>query len=72
MITLNDTYRQTKIVTNTETSTYQTVLTIDSSVSQSAIAGTYNCTVNNIRGESSMVVVISSNGGLFVRAETLY
>ena len=64
MITLNDTYRQTQIVTNTETSTYQTVLTIDSSASQSDIGGTYNCTVNNIRGESSMVVVVSSNGEL--------
>ena len=64
MITLNGTYQQTQIVTNTTTSTYQTVLTIDSSVNQSDIAGTYNCTVNNIRGESSMVVVVSSNGGL--------
>ena len=64
MITLNETYKQTKIVTNTATSTYRTVLTIDPSVSQSDIAGTYNCTVNNTRGESSMVVVVSSNGEL--------
>ena len=33
--------------------TYQTVLTIDPSVGQSDILGTYNCTVENVRGESS-------------------
>ena len=39
-------------------STYQAVLTIDSSVSQSDIVGTYNCTVENVRGESSGTVVV--------------
>ena len=53
MITLNDTYQQTQIVTNTTTSTYQTVLIIDPSVGQSNIMGTYNCTVENARGGSS-------------------
>ena len=59
LITLNETYQQTKIVTNTTTSTYQTVLTIDPSVGQSDIVGTYNCTVENARGESSETLVIS-------------
>ena len=58
VITLNATYQQTQIVTNTTTSTYQTVLTIDQSVNQSDIEGTYNCTVENIRGESSKTVVV--------------
>ena len=58
VITLNGTYQQTQIVTNTTTSTYQTVLTIDSSVNQSDIEGMYNCTVENIRGKSSKTVVV--------------
>ena len=58
VITLNGTYQQTQIVTNTETSTYQTVLNINSSVNQSDIVGTYNCTVENTRGESSETVVV--------------
>ena len=37
--------------------TYQTVLTIDPSVGPSDIIGTYNCTVENVRGKSSMTVV---------------
>ena len=57
MITLNATYQQTKTVVDTVMGTYQTVLTIDSSVSQSDIIGTYNCTVENVRGKSSMKVV---------------
>ena len=62
VIPLNATYQQTKRITDNSTSTYQTVLTIDPSVSQSDIAGTYNCTVENARGGSSATVVISSNG----------
>ena len=57
MITLNATHQQTQIVTHTTTSTYQTVLTIDPSVGQSAVLGTYTCTVENARGGSSMMVV---------------
>ena len=40
VITLNDTYQQTKRVVDSVTGTYQTVLTIDPSV---VIVGTYNC-----------------------------
>ena len=54
MITLNTTYQQTKRVVDFVEGTYQTVLTIDPSVDQSDIVGTYNCTVENARGESSM------------------
>ena len=62
MITLNSTYQQTKRVVDPVTGTYQTVLTIDPSVSQSDIVGTYSCTVENARGGSSETVVIFSNG----------
>ena len=55
VMTLNTTHQQTQIVTNTTTSTYQTVLTIDPSV---GIVGTYNCTVENVRGSSSVTVVV--------------
>ena len=58
MITLNATYQQTKTVVDTVMGTYQTVLTIDSSVSQSDIVGTYNCTVENARGETSETTVV--------------
>ena len=54
MITPNATYQQTKRVVDLVSGTYQTVLTIDASGSQSDIVGTYNCTVENARGESSM------------------
>ena len=57
VITLNATYQQTKTVIDNSTSIYQTVLTIDPSVSQSDIVGTYNCTVENARGRSSMAIV---------------
>ena len=56
MITLSDTYQHTKRLVDPVNSTYQTVLTIDSSVGQSDIVGTYNCTVENDRGESSETV----------------
>ena len=39
--------------------TYQTELTIGQSVRWSDIVGTYNCTVENDRGESSETVVVS-------------
>ena len=59
VITLNATYQQTKRVVDPVVGTYQTVLTIDSSVDQSDIVGTYNCTVNNTRGESSKILVVT-------------
>ena len=58
MITLNATYQQTQRVVDSEAGTYQTVLTIDPSVGW--IVGTYNCTVENDRGESSGTVDITS------------
>ena len=59
VITLNATYQQTKRVVDAVNGTYQTVLTIDPSVSQDDIVGTYNCTVENDRGESSDTVVVA-------------
>ena len=56
VITLNATYQQTKRVVDTVAGTYQTVLTIDHSVGQSDIVGTYNCMVENDRGKSSMIL----------------
>ena len=58
VITLNATYQQTKRVVDPFNGTYQTVLTIDSSLDQSSIVGTYNCTVENNRGNSSEMVVV--------------
>ena len=58
MITLSATHQQTKRLVDSVNGTYQTVLTIDSSVLQSDIVGTYNCTVENDRGESSNTVVV--------------
>ena len=58
VITLNATHKQTKMVVDPVTGTYQTVLTIDSSVSQSDIVGLYNCAVENARGRSSMIAVV--------------
>ena len=60
MITLNATHQQTKRLVDPVNGTYQTVLTIDPSLGQSDIVGTYNCTVENDRGESSETVVIQS------------
>ena len=62
VITLNATYQQTKRVVDPVAGTYQTVLTIDPSVGQSNIVGSYNCTVENVRGRSSTTV--SANGEL--------
>ena len=56
VITLNATYQQTKSVVDAVNGTYQTVLTINSSVGQCGIVGTYNCTVENARGGSSGTV----------------
>ena len=50
------THQQTKIVVDPVMGTYQTVLTINSSVDQSDIPGLYECTVVNARGESSKTV----------------
>ena len=58
MITLKAACLQTKKVIDPVNGTYQTMLTIDPSVSQDDIVGTYNCTVKNDRGESSETVVI--------------
>ena len=59
VITLSATYQQTKSVVDPVNGTYQTVLTIDPSVSQSHIVGTYSYTVENVRGESSETVVVT-------------
>ena len=56
MITLNATYQQTQRVVDPVEGAYQTVLTIDPSVRQSDIFGSYNCTVENARGRSSMTI----------------
>ena len=58
VITLSATYQQTKSLVDSVTSTYQTVLTIDQSLEQMNITGTYSCTVENARGESSETVII--------------
>ena len=58
MITLSATYQQTKSLVDLVMGTYQTVLTIDSSLDQSVIVGTYNCTVENDRGKSSDTVIV--------------
>ena len=58
MITLSATYQQTKSLVDLVMGTYQTVLTIDSSLDQSSIVGTYSCTVENDRGKSSETVVV--------------
>ena len=59
MITFSATQQQTKRLVDAVNGTYQTLLTIDSSVGWSDIVGTYNCTVENDRGESSKTVVVS-------------
>ena len=58
VITLNATHRQSKRLVDPVQGTYQTVLTIDPAVDWSSVVGTYNCTVKNIRGESSKTVVV--------------
>ena len=58
VITLNVTYQQSKSLVDPVNGSYETVLNIDSCVDQSDIVGTYNCTVENDRGESSETVDI--------------
>ena len=58
VITLGGTYQQTKTLVDPVTGTYQTVLTIDPSLDQRSIEGTYSCTVENDRGVSSETVVV--------------
>ena len=58
VITLNATHQQTKRLVDPVNGTYQTVLTVNSSVGWSDIVGTYSCTVENVRGESSRTVVV--------------
>ena len=58
VITLHATHQQTKSIVDNATSTYWTVLTIDPSVRQSDIVGSYSCTVENARGKSSETVVV--------------
>ena len=53
VITINATYQQTQVVTDPVTGTYQTVLTIDQSVTD--IFGTYSCTVGNTWGISAAI-----------------
>ena len=57
-ITLGATHLETKSLIDSVNGTYQTVLTIDSSVEPSGLVGNYNCTVQNIRGTSSMSVFV--------------
>ena len=58
MITLSATHQQTKRIIDPVNGTYQTVLTIDPSLDLRNIVGTYSCTVENDRGESSEIVVV--------------
>ena len=58
VITLNDTYKQSKSLVDPVNGSYKTVLNIDLCVDESDIVGTYNCTVQNDRGESSETVDI--------------
>ena len=58
MIILNATYQQIKSLVDPVAGTYQTVLTIDPSLDQSSIMGTYSCTVQNDRGHFSETVVV--------------
>ena len=58
MITSNYTHQETKRLVDPVNGTYQTFLTIDPSVRWSDIVGTYNCTVENDRGESSETLVV--------------
>ena len=55
MITLNASHHQTKSLVDRIKSTYRTVLTIDSSVGLSGLAGNYSCTL----GLSSKSVVVT-------------
>ena len=58
VVMLSATKQQTKTLVDPVKGTYQTVLTIDSSVGPSGLVGNYNCTVENIRGTSSRSVFV--------------
>ena len=58
VITLDATYQQTKSLVDPVNGTYQTVLTIDPSLDLGNVVGTYNCTVENAKGESSETVIV--------------
>ena len=64
VINPNATYQQTMRLVDLVTGTYQIVLIIGSSVSQSDILGTYNCTVGNNRRTTSVARVVAGNGEL--------
>ena len=64
MITPNGTYQLAKRLIDAVWGMYQAVLTINSSVAQSDIFGSYNCTVENARGRSSVTRVVSDSGEL--------
>ena len=66
VITLNATHQQTKTLVDSVNGTYQTVLTIDSSVRPSSLVGNYNCTVENIRGMSSKSVFVGETSSLLL------
>ena len=68
MIIPNATHQQIKKIVDSVNGTYQTVLTIDSSVGWSDIVGTYNCTVENDRGGSSATVVVPGETCMLVHA----
>ena len=55
MITINAKYHQTQVVTDTTAGTYQSVLTIDKSVSDIFGRYMYSCTVGNTRGTSAAI-----------------
>ena len=55
VITLNATHQQTKTLVDSVNGTYQTVLTIDSSVGLSGLVGNYSCTV----GVSSKSIAVT-------------
>ena len=71
VINSNETYQLTKRVVYPVGGTYQAVLTINSSVDQSDIVGTYNCTVENARGRSSVTQVVSDSGELISHVHCL-
>ena len=59
VITPNATHQQTKTLVYPDNGTYQTLLTIAPSVRQQSLVGTYNCTVENVRGKSSKELVVT-------------
>ena len=66
VITLNATHHQTKTLVDPVNSTYQTVLTIDPSLDLRNIVGTYSCTVENVRGNSSETVFVQGETWILV------